>query len=138
MNSFVQQDFCFTGKAKLRGIDVTRGELEAFISNNGGSVSNKVGPRTDILVASRSDTTKARDAINMGKRVCTYDEFFQMAGVMSKADLLGAAQPPNPGAQQEAERQAAKERIEKRKADARAAALAFEQAEQEIEGWGMF
>jgi BRCT domain type II-containing protein len=138
MNPFLQQDFCFTGKAKLRGTDVTRGELEAFIERNGGRVSKKVGHHTDILVASRSDTTKARDAINLGKRVCTYDEFFTMAGVMRLADLQGPAQPMDPWRKRDQEQREAAERVEAKKAARRADKLALEQAETEIEGWGMF
>jgi hypothetical protein len=138
MNAFIRQDFCFTGKAKLRGTDVTRGELEAFITRNGGRISKKVGHHTDILVASRTDTTKARDAINLGKRVCSYDEFFSMAGITYAADLHSSTpQPPHPGLDQERERQAAADRIAAKKEARKREALAFEEAEQ-IEGWGMF
>lgn len=70
----------FTGKgmdpltSKLR----TRGEWEALAHAKGFFPQKKVDRFTDYLVASRTDTSKARDAQAFGTRVITYDQFEAM------------------------------------------------------------
>lgn len=120
--SFIQSTgFCFTGKAKLGGYDVTRADIDQFVRRNGGWVTPKAG-QADILVASRTDTVKAMDARANGKRVISYDEFFQMAGVKVPVDLQSTIfpldvepQPTNPIGED-----------------------ALDEAAAGIEGWGMF
>lgn len=70
----------FTGKgmdpltSKLR----TRSEWETLAHAKGFYAQNKVNVLTDYLVASRRDTSKARDALAYGVKVITYDEFEAM------------------------------------------------------------
>jgi len=69
----------FTGPAfDASGNTVVRSDLIAACSVRGNlSVQKAVRPDTDVLVASRYDTTKARAARQRGIAVLGYDEFIE-------------------------------------------------------------
>jgi hypothetical protein len=90
----------FTGKGldphtgKLR----TRPEWTALANAKGWEVQDKVTFSTDYLVASRTDTTKARAAQQQGTRVISYEEFNQMirGAIPVVPSMSGRAPPPVP------------------------------------------
>lgn len=67
----------FTGGATYKGGRVIRDELIAAVTAQGHSVQSMVSTNTDILVASRDDTRKARKAQALGVKVLTYPGFIR-------------------------------------------------------------
>lgn len=89
----------FTGKGndprtgKLR----TRPEWESLAQAKGYYAQTKVGPGTDILVASRNDTTKAAAARQYGTRVMSYSDFDAMLrGATVQPGTFNQTKPPKP------------------------------------------
>lgn len=109
---------CFTGSGNLPGHAITRPDWERAAATMGWSVS-KSAKSCDVLVASRDDTVKAKNARSSGKTIMTYEEF---AGecYMSGIRFIGGAptseytQPGSPYDLAEKERQAARDRIAKK------------------------
>lgn len=75
---------CFTGKGSIRHpmqsgfVQVealSRQEWEARAGQLGWSIHKNVSVRTDYLVASRTNTVKAKDARDFGAKVISYEEF---------------------------------------------------------------
>lgn len=64
---------CFTGAGSVLGQKIDRAAWEEACGNLGYPISG--AKNCNILVASRDDTTKARDAKGRGATVMTYDEF---------------------------------------------------------------
>jgi len=87
----------FTGAAVINGERIVRDELIAMVNRGSTSrrwhVQDKVDYTTEYLVASRTDTTKACKARDLGVRVVTYDQFATMfMGVPSRDMGVTAAQ----------------------------------------------
>lgn len=134
--SWIQgKGFCFTGKGMLNGQLIVRGVLESYIKRNGGYIVSKPSSSDHILVASLTDSVKARAAVNCGARVVDYNEFWQICGIRSDFDL---SQPPSPGSEQQIRQQDAKKSVAEKREERRRAAEAMAEAEQSIEGWGSF
>ncbi len=135
------QRVCFTGKGMLNNKIVTRERLEGYVRRSGAYHTEK-SPEADILVASRTDTVKAVNAIALGKRVISYDEFWVMCGITLDSHLngsAGGAAPPLDDDEREQERQkaiikSAAAELKKRNSMGRA----MEQAADTIDGWGSF
>jgi hypothetical protein len=110
---------CFTGRGNdSSGNFITRDVWERQANAAGFSVHDKVYPHTDYLVASRSDTSKAAAARRNGTTVLSYAQFEQLMakGIVQVRPTASDAPPPDPA-------------VLKR---------ALEEAEQTIDGWGMF
>jgi NAD-dependent DNA ligase len=72
------QIICFTGPAhKSDGSPVLRADLKKAAERNGMRVRASFTMDCDMLVASRFDTTKARKAMERGKRVMDYGSFIE-------------------------------------------------------------
>ena len=71
---FAGLSFCFTG-ASTDG--TKRSVLEKFVTDQGGTIS-AVNKKLSYLVSSEWDTGKAKKARELGTKVVTYDEFFEM------------------------------------------------------------
>jgi hypothetical protein len=70
-----------TGPATTRdGKAVLRGDLAALARTQGHTIQTVVNARTEILVASRADTVKARAARNTGIKVVDYPTFIASLG----------------------------------------------------------
>lgn len=65
----------FTGAATFKGERVMRDDLKRMAAQRGFTVQSMVSASTDILVASRDDTRKARAAVALGVKVLTYPGF---------------------------------------------------------------
>ena len=66
----------FTGPAiDIAGNFIVRADLALVCGSKGINVQPAVKPDTELLVASRSDTVKAKRAQGCGKKVMTYPEF---------------------------------------------------------------
>lgn len=135
---------CFTGKGNLDGKLVTRDVLEELLRVKGANHCPTYSWHVDLLVASRTDTTKWNKAIEDGKRCITYDEFWQMLGVTTHAELdalleddFDAVRAARLREQESAEERAANARAEL-KAIEDAKTRVLEEAEAQIEGWGTF
>lgn len=120
---------CFTGAGEFRGAKVTRDKWEALAAACGwGLVSAK---SCDYLIASRDDTTKARDAKARGALVRDYTWFVNFAtseiGDSKVIDtLLGDGAIVDPWERAELERQAAADRVKKKREEHKAAQAAKE------------
>lgn len=76
----------FTGPATYQGMPIVRADLISYVAQNGYRVQSSVRPTTDMLVASRCETVKARAAYERGITVLTYGDFL---------DRLGGAPTPS-------------------------------------------
>lgn len=71
----------FTGAAATRqGVGIVRADLISHCEKNGYVVAKRVSGSTKVLVASRSDTVKARKAAELGVMVMTYGAFLDQFG----------------------------------------------------------
>lgn len=71
--------FVFTGRGQgSTGMFVERGALAAELQRRGHDVYDRVEYGVDYLVASRTDTVKARAARDLGVQVITYAEMWAM------------------------------------------------------------
>lgn len=85
----------FTGPAKFNGEPVVRSDLTSAAVKAGYVVRDKVDAQTNLLVASRTDTVKAKAAEAMGITVIDYQMFgviLQQAG----QPILKSGEKPNP------------------------------------------
>ena len=68
----------FTGTAvDEAGVHVLRDDLQKMAARQGYYMQKAVNAGTDLLVASRTDTVKAKRAKSLGVSVVTYPEFFE-------------------------------------------------------------
>lgn len=87
----------FTGKGEWNGSPIDRGSLEQLVRQYGFSVAAKVTPGVDYLVASRTNTVKAKDAMNMGVSVIDYAAFERLCkngGVQVRPAAAPTPPPP--------------------------------------------
>jgi len=70
--------FVLTGRAYIGDQFVERGNVIETIHVKGHIVTDRVHSRMDVLVSSRSDTVKAREAARMGCTVISYDELWRL------------------------------------------------------------
>lgn len=146
MSVLNRQGVCFTGKGNLDGKLVTRDVLDRVVRAQGGIHYETYSGQIDILVSSRTDTSKWQKAVEAGKRAITYDEFWQILGVTTHAELHQLLDDGDyqsiDRARRLQEQAEAQERVEEKRRLAREAAerkqAAMDQAANEIEGWGMF
>lgn len=68
----------FTGAATFKGQPVLRKNLIKFAEDRGLTIKTTVTANTTYLVASRTDTVKAKAAKRLGVNVMTYDDFIDM------------------------------------------------------------
>lgn len=79
-----------TGKATDHvGNFIDRDTLTQWLTSKGHMVCGKVDHYTDVLVASRVDTVKAREAANRGITVKSYTQFLAEQGYTRTTDSLG-------------------------------------------------
>jgi hypothetical protein len=82
----------FTGPAfDGAGFSIVRGDLIAACATSGHAVQRAVKPDTDLLVASRTDTVKAKAALLRGVEVMTYPTF--LAKVLGSVAIARGARP---------------------------------------------
>jgi hypothetical protein len=146
MNGWLdRRGVCFTGKGMLDGKLVTRDILDRVVRAQGGIHYETYSGQIDILVSSRTDTSKWDKAINAGKHCITYDEFWQMLGVTTHAELHQLIEDNDWDAQRAArlrEQEEAQARVQAKRDAFKAAQEARErqlaEAEATIPGWGTF
>lgn len=82
------------------GVAILRADIIRQAETRDFHVQTSVQASTELLVASRTDTTKARKAQEKGIEVISYQEFFRMIGPMltrKEQDLYWAdARPRSP------------------------------------------
>lgn len=83
----------FTGPAKINGQHVLRVDITDAASKAGCVIRGKIEPGVDVLVASRDDTVKAKNAAKLGVEVMTYDEFAGILGKLGVAIVCSGAEP---------------------------------------------
>jgi len=82
----------FTGPASdVAGFSVVRSDLIAACAASGHAVQRAVKPDTDLLVASRTDTVKAKAALLRGVEVMTYPTF--LAKVLGSVAIPRGSRP---------------------------------------------
>lgn len=85
-----------TGPAKDgQGNAIVRADLVAALAKVGISVRSKVDLTTDYLVASRTDTVKAKTAQSLGVEVLTYPQLITLALAQGdfKIEKIGTPDP---------------------------------------------
>jgi hypothetical protein len=94
----------FTGEAyDVHGKAVLRGDLKKLAEANGLVVQSSVQTRTQMVVASRTDTVKAKKAKERGLLVQTYPEFLKSWLGVETVPELGGKYDPNIDAVPDAE-----------------------------------
>ena len=71
--------FCITGKL-ISGQFKNREELKADIEAHGGRLTNSVTSKTDYLITNTPDsgTAKNKDAIRLGVKIITEEEYLKL------------------------------------------------------------
>ena len=89
---------CFTGRGVHPGSSkvIARERWELWARAMDWSVDARVTAWTHVLVASRADTVKAKQAIANGVRVITYDEFYRRYQAHIAGGDLGSQQDDQP------------------------------------------
>jgi hypothetical protein len=111
----------FTGRGYRNGQFVTRDIWERDARQHAFIVQDKVDHWTKYLVASRSDTSKARAAKENGTTVISYEQFDQL--LRGIAPQVGGRIPGS---------------MQQPKVDPSILAAALDRAAETIEGWGSF
>lgn len=78
----------FTGKGEINGALVSRASWYAAAEQQGHEVQQAVDKHTELLVASRTDTIKAREAERLGIGVITYDQFRDMLNLGESDEVV--------------------------------------------------
>lgn len=78
----------FTGKGEINGALISRASWYAAAEQKGYEVQQAVDRHTELLVSSRTDTIKAREAERLGVSVITYDQFRDMLNLGEDVEVV--------------------------------------------------